>query len=78
MKTLEDKVRMQSGVAKPDHNVITSSGVRERCWAEKRTYSGSLFAQFDNCGKPARQGYLTCRWHADREDDAQTLKASLS
>lgn len=60
------KLRQQGGVTDPD----TLWG----CWAEKRIYTGSLFPAFANCAKHRRPGYLTCRYHHDRETAAQILK----
>jgi hypothetical protein len=61
---LQRKVMMQNaGVERPD--------IPGDCWALKRIYTGATFASFVNCSKKARQGYRTCRWHADREEDAQ-------
>lgn len=61
------KLRQQGGVAK---------NLGLGCWAEKRIYTGSLYPAFANCSKNARPGKLTCRWHDDREEAAQQLRAS--
>lgn len=45
------------------------------CWAHPRQYTGSLFAQYAPCAKPARPGKLTCHWHDRYEAVAQALKA---
>jgi hypothetical protein len=62
--------RGDHGVAKPRHAT--------QCWAEVRIRGSSDFAPyFDGCKKSARQGFLTCRIHYDRELAARELKCEI-
>lgn len=48
------------------------------CWAEARIRGTSDFAPvFDGCKNTAREGFLTCRVHADRELAARELRCEL-
>ena len=69
LQHLEAKVRAQGSVAR---------ALPGYCWAEVRVYTGSKFPAFAQCSKHPRLSYLTCRWHADREEAAQALKRSTT
>jgi hypothetical protein len=58
------------GVAKPI--------IQVNCWAEVRIRGGSGHAPaYHGCQNNARQGFLTCRVHYERELAARQLKCEL-
>ena len=59
----------QCGVAKPV--------IQVKCWAEVRIRSSSDSPAYKGCQNQARQDFLTCRIHAERELAARQLKSEL-
>jgi hypothetical protein len=74
------KVANTERAARASKRVRRPPLVAGQCWALKRIYTGSgaskYLGLYENCSKNARKGCLTCRWHADREEDAQRAKGT--
>ena len=61
--------------------IVTVPEIASRqCWVEKRLYLNSLMSRYAGsyarCEKAARSDHLTCWWHRNFEDEAQSLKTS--
>ena len=61
-----------------DNDPVAKPLFNDQCWAQKRNYTGSLFASFVNCSKLARKGFLTCHWHRHLDDAAVAKKERLN
>ena len=69
-----NKVRLK---AKPNQRVITRQN--GQCWIEKRIHTEDRKSReegiYEPCKRPARDGFLTCTWHAAKwEEKAQEMK----
>jgi len=67
------QINKQTRVAKPKQ--------RGGCWARVRRASLNAYhrytgGRYENCGKKAREGFRTCRYHADREEEAKHYEDS--